>query len=1215
MSNRSVELNLCRICNKISSNFVKHNSFYKKSIFDLISLVSDLEIITDNRIPSNICCNCTLELQKSKEFLSKVNSTNEKIVNNYVLHESCRLCLGEFFEKNPVHIYKTVEGVEDCRNYNELIAKISRANINRPELQYFCTNCYNSLNNFQIFKMKIIKSETKLMKQIGKSVVPKIHEIKLEHDPIEVKEESERKVVEFLTQDPLEQTEIEVKEEPKIVENSQDTQEDFSEIDQNISGTDKNLEAKNLPKKLKIFKCSHEDCNLEFFTKIERFHHMKIAGHLDKTSVTNRQFHCYCGLIFTSKREQLNHIRLTHNARFKCNSCACVVFNEKTCQSHIRKEHGSGFFTVGLLTKGINEKNGKDVFKCSICDLNFEDFMSYKIHVDGIEHYENGTHYYDGGNDEDRNELNEEEMESNIDRKYMKKQKNSHNYAKNKKLKGNEANLRNKQVIKSNNQQTNSNILQCDETMMEIDKISYKNDGQLKTVEKFQKLDKKQKYLQKVVRKSKISQAQSVDSEVTLNSSIHTELRSENKKNSKSQSINQNSDKFSKISYPRENNFDNSESHLDNFNKFINPTFTNSTTTSNSSNFNQLSTKLHKNPKISIKNEENSTVISSDPLTINQAENSLFFDPLKIEKPEVTIVEEFHQVNLLNVVTNDEKLTNFHPVVELERIKIDKNRINLKELQHKVPQINSIFDVDFIKIEDDRSQLVIMNEKIKTEDQNSTIVDQTVTCESCNKMMSSSFYHKYHINAPFHKFFLEFPQFRPEKTKRQQKLTERTQMKKMKFLCDVCQKGVIAAYYKIHLKSSSHKFYLSNPNAERKKRKPRSKNEDFSKDILVDEYDPKKTLALVCDYCRRKFFKKTLLENHIKTHCSSFYVVPCTFCNEKFLNHTTMNIHRKKNHASNDGNYSCEICNKTYEKHQEYLKHCASVGHLKILNGPKEKQSTCIKENYTCFICNQNFSCGDSYKRHCGTYHVDENEFCTRRYKTSVPFTDVDCKLCFQTFDKPNELQIHYVMDHDNSESFKLMGRGLLTCHCGKMLSRNVFKIHIEKFHPTSTVCETCGINFGENLRKFRYHRQYGHLPFISCDICGYKTQAKIRMRNHIERHLNIFHYRYVCETCGKCFGIQNHLDRHIQKNHQEGEKISIFYECDRCDKKYKCRKSLKEHKMYKHESAKRTFKIFCEICELKFEKMCKYKNHAKTAKHIEKANTLGVPIFNPKNI
>lgn len=112
---------------------------------------------------------------------------------------------------------------------------------------------------------------------------------------------------------------------------------------------------------IKKFKCVDPKCDLLFFTKIQRYLHMKLDGHLPASLDSLKQYYCYCGMMFRGKKAQIEHIRSNHNPKFKCLTCGKVSFSEVGCQRHLI-EHGGGNFVVTLLNT-FHDDDGFDVFR------------------------------------------------------------------------------------------------------------------------------------------------------------------------------------------------------------------------------------------------------------------------------------------------------------------------------------------------------------------------------------------------------------------------------------------------------------------------------------------------------------------------------------------------------------------------------------------------------------------------------------------------------------------------------------------------------------------------------------------------------------------------------------------------------------------------------------------------------------------------------------
>ena len=76
--------------------------------------------------------------------------------------------------------------------------------------------------------------------------------------------------------------------------------------------------------------------------------------------------------------------------------------------------------------------------------------------------------------------------------------------------------------------------------------------------------------------------------------------------------------------------------------------------------------------------------------------------------------------------------------------------------------------------------------------------------------------------------------------------------------------------------------------------------------------------------------------------------------------------------------------------------------------------------------------------------------------------------------------------------------------------------------------------------------------------------------------HMSIIHEGkkdHRCETCGKWFGFESHLNNHIHSVHE-----NVRFQCDTCGKSYFAKSHLKNHVKRVHESQK-----ICKRCEKPF--------------------------------
>lgn len=167
-----------------------------------------------------------------------------------------------------------------------------------------------------------------------------------------------------------------------------------------------------------------------------------------------------------------------------------------------------------------------------------------------------------------------------------------------------------------------------------------------------------------------------------------------------------------------------------------------------------------------------------------------------------------------------------------------------------------------------------------------------IFCKTCNRVMNLSNY-KHHIYSKYHKFFIDFPEFRSEKRTRQQRVRECQLFINMKLWCDICCQYVKTDNWRKHVACKMHQFLFENPEfrSNKKRGMAAGKKTFHLKDVSVNEMK-RKIRSLICDFCRKTFRVKEVLEKHIKRHCKSFYTSECEFCNEKFFSSYEVAKHR-----------------------------------------------------------------------------------------------------------------------------------------------------------------------------------------------------------------------------------------------------------------------------------------------------------------------------------
>ena len=94
---------------------------------------------------------------------------------------------------------------------------------------------------------------------------------------------------------------------------------------------------------------------------------------------------------------------------------------------------------------------------------------------------------------------------------------------------------------------------------------------------------------------------------------------------------------------------------------------------------------------------------------------------------------------------------------------------------------------------------------------------------------------------------------------------------------------------------------------------------------------------------------------------------------------------------------------------------------------------------------------------------------------------------------------------------------------------------------------------------------------------CQYQSINRSSLREHKEsKHEGV---KYLCNKCNKQFNARSTLRYHIESNHTENKSGGAKYSCKECDKQFKRKDRLREHKEIKHEGTK----PLCNNCKKQF--------------------------------
>ena len=285
------------------------------------------------------------------------------------------------------------------------------------------------------------------------------------------------------------------------------------------------------------------------------------------------------------------------------------------------------------------------------------------------------------------------------------------------------------------------------------------------------------------------------------------------------------------------------------------------------------------------------------------------------------------------------------------------------------------------------------------------------------------------------------------------------------------------------------------------------------------------------------------------------------------------NIAEKTRKESDGPNFTCDICQRKFERHASLLRHLA------LHKGDK---------NYTCDKCGQKFS----------------HTFNLERHKKKVHNTDpagqhVCCNVCSVWFPSSMVLKVHMFSHHPNKEEQNWTVEDAMA-QSGK--SPNDQNHEEMKFQCPSEGCEC---QYDTWLQLVEHAMDHGspflpsldpHAPNVApvqkCELC-YKTFAtEARLKKHMAVHAGDENKPLECTDCGKRFLTNSALAGHI-KTHAHPD---TMYDCPICSQEFEQVSSLKDH-VYVHK-INGAFK--CPHCEKSFNEYPQIRKHIR-AFHAEK--------------
>ncbi|KAJ8708160.1 hypothetical protein PYW08_010526 [Mythimna loreyi] len=331
-----------------------------------------------------------------------------------------------------------------------------------------------------------------------------------------------------------------------------------------------------------------------------------------------------------------------------------------------------------------------------------------------------------------------------------------------------------------------------------------------------------------------------------------------------------------------------------------------------------------------------------------------------------------------------------------------------------------------------------------------------------------------------------------------------------------------------------------------------------------------------CDKCGKQFYSKIVLGAHIlRLHEDSFV---CQFCDSEFRNINNYEIH-VESCEDIKREFACENCPASFD----FLDN--------LTNHMKRRHSTNI---FPCGVCNKVFLKYSQRKEHVVKVHSE------------LGMKIVECAVCQESFDNQDDLVQHLKShgpdvtiypcmicdtEYQTLKQFqahsKIHKGPFATCHvCGKEMREILLKKHLTIHSNPIKTCETCGKSF-RNKYLLKIHQKI-HLESVPCPKCE-KMINPARLPSHLRGHLmnekgmKKYQPKYKCNLCEYKTWDNTHLESHMNQYHLKTKP----YICHICSKDFAGRHYLRQHIKTHNVNS-----VACMVCLKSFANSTRLKMH-----------------------
>ncbi|XP_038107984.1 zinc finger protein 235 [Culex quinquefasciatus] len=319
-----------------------------------------------------------------------------------------------------------------------------------------------------------------------------------------------------------------------------------------------------------------------------------------------------------------------------------------------------------------------------------------------------------------------------------------------------------------------------------------------------------------------------------------------------------------------------------------------------------------------------------------------------------------------------------------------------------------------------------------------------------------------------------------------------------------------------------------------------------------------------CEKCQRKFETQSGMRIHYDRCKKSPKKKPndpqlhkCTICSANFTVLSRLLEHLNKHEGVKPFECRKENCNQSFHGLQARLKHEQKCKGNTLLDPSVDQESP---ESSTVAIAPEEnqpkiFSCSK-----CPRKFDTKGGLVTHRLNCMKPVKSPrlhTCSICSVEFGSANHLDAH-MNKHNDIKPYKCKNESCGMDFYGKL---HLYK-HTERCGKAKPVCPLCGLQLSSKATLHAHMKTHAGTPeapvapVAECETCGKKFKTKKSLKNHQTVHLN--EWNYPCGECGKMLKTAASLSVH-RRIHMEVKPFS----CAVCGQGFTL-KSLVERHMQK---------------------------------------------------